>query len=119
MNEELIMVPYRPDRLNYDMFLQKVRNGILLDEYRMVTEQDIEIYPKMGFEWVPVEPYIIDDKEGLIDDEYAFLIGGRWAVGDFDSFLGAGIKKVRLVVRRPEEIDPNVVKKILKINYES
>ena len=119
MNDELIMVPIPRHLLTKGLtlggFLQKVRNGILLNEYRLVTEQDIQIYPKMGFEWVPVEPYVIVNEQGEIDDLYAFLINDRWSIGDFDSLLGVGIKRVELVKHGPEEIDVDLIKHILNI----
>ena len=110
------MVTYNPPKLEMGMYLQKKRNGRLLKEYRTVTEQDIQIYPKMGFEWVPVEPYMVDDSiEGDIDDQYAFLIAGRWTIAMFDEMLGAGIKRVVPVVMEPNEIDKELVNKILEI----
>jgi hypothetical protein len=113
---ELIMVTYNPPKLEMGMYLQKKRNGRLLKEYRTVTEQDIQIYPKMGFEWVPVEPYLIDESvEGGIDDLYAFLIVGRWTIAMFDEILGAGIKRVVPVVKEPNEIDINWLKNKIEI----
>lgn len=113
---ELIMVTYNPPKLEMGMYLQKKRNGLLLNEYRMVTEQDIQIYPKMGFEWVPVEPYLVDDSiDGDIDDQFAFLIDGRWTIAMFDEILGAGIERVVPVVKEPNEIDKEWLNKILHI----
>lgn len=113
--EELIMVPDYPEKLSVGTFLQKKRNGQLLPEFRITDESAVGIYPKMGFEWQPVQPYIVSDDDGTVDDLYAFLIDGRWAIAMFDELLGHPIQRVVKVVREPENIDYDMVKFKLKI----
>lgn len=113
--EELIMVPFHPEKLEVGMFLQKIRNGILIPQYTVATESSVQIYPKMGFEWVPVEPYLVSDEEGDVDSLYAFYIGDEWTIAMFDELLGAPIKRVELVTKEPKDLDYEWVKFQLKI----
>jgi len=106
MKTETISVKIFPESLNNEIILQRIKNGLLIDEFRFAEDSDFKLWKngtpcKMGYEWQPVKRYLIDNEsDGEIVSEYAFLINGGWAIGSFDDLLGSKIERVSLVLKQ-------------------
>lgn len=101
---KLIMVPSKPEKLELGMFLQKIRNGILINEFATANESSLECQNKMGFEWRAVQSYLVSDDDIDVDELCLFSVKGDLIEAYPDDLLGPDIDWVKKVIASPEQI---------------